>query len=89
RLASGGRTAVVSSYYSVELTWVKRRMPWLKPFLRWTTRTSDAMTANSSATAEKVREYTEREVRVVPSPAPFDESAAPDEETRAPFGDGD
>jgi len=87
RAASGGRTAVVSSYYSVELTWVKRRMPWLRPFLRWTTRSADAMTANSSATAEKVREYTSREVHVVPSPAPFDETAGPDENTRAPFHD--
>lgn len=85
RLASGGRAAVVSSYYSVELTWVERRMPWLRPFLRWTTRSADAMTANSSATAGKVREYTDREVRVVPSPAPFDESAGPDDETRVPF----
>ncbi len=85
RLASGGQTAVVSSYYSVELTWVKRRMPWLRPFLRWTTRSADVMTANSSATAEKVRQYTDREVRVVPSPAPFDDSAGSDEETRTPF----
>ena len=87
RVASCGRTAVVSSYYSVELTWVKRRMPWLRPFLRWSTRSADVMTANSSATAEKVREYTSREVRVVPSPAPFDETTGPDENTRVPFRD--
>lgn len=86
RLASGGRTAVVSSYYSVELTWVRRRMPWLEPSLRWTTRSADVLTANSSATAEKVQRYTSREVRVVPSPAPFDESVGPDGETRTPLG---
>lgn len=76
RSASRGRTALVSSYYSVELRWVERRMPWLRPFLAWSARTSDALTANSSATAARVGDYTDREVHVVPAPAPFDEDAA-------------
>ena len=85
RLGSRGRAAMVSSYYSVELRWVERRMPWLKPFLRWSARTSDVLTANSSATARKVSEYTEREVHVVPAPAPFDEEAVARERARPPF----
>ena len=89
RLGSGGGTAVVSSYYSVELRWVERRMPWLKPFLGWSMRTSDVLTANSSATAAKVSEYTDRDVHVVPAPAPFDEDGVARERGRPPFeGEG-
>lgn len=85
RVGSRGRAAIVSSYYSVELRWVERRMPWLEPFLSWSARISDVLTANSSATAAKVSEYTDREVHVVPAPAPFDEEGVARERARPPF----
>lgn len=66
RAASGGRTALVSSFYSVELRWVERRMRWLEPLLRWSIRTSDAVTAISTATARMVIARHARPVRVIP-----------------------
>lgn len=66
RAASGGHTAVVSSFYSVELRWVERRLPWLTPFLRWSIETSDGVTAISHATAARVRALADRSVSVIP-----------------------
>ncbi len=82
RTASGGWTRVVSSYYSVELRWVERRLGWLTPFLRWSIETSDEVTAISSATAARVRALVPREVRVIPfaaavEPAPAAPARAP------------
>ena len=69
RLLTGGRCVVVSSYYSAELRWIGQRLRPLVPFLRWTMRSADVTTANSSATAEVVRSFGGEAVRVVPSPA--------------------
>lgn len=76
RAASGGRTAVLSSFYSVEIRWIERRMPWAVPLLRWSIETSDAVTAISSATAAAVGRYTRREVRVIPFSAAVSEDAS-------------
>ncbi|HSH46593.1 MAG TPA: glycosyltransferase family 4 protein [Longimicrobiales bacterium] len=64
RAASG--VPLVCSFYSVELTWVKRRMPFLRPFLRHVIRTSDAITAISSSTEAMVRELHDRPVERIP-----------------------
>lgn len=66
RRGSGGRTAVVSSFYSVELNWVRRRLRPLTPFLRWTIESADAVTAISRSTARAVREIAPVPVTVVP-----------------------
>jgi len=66
RAASGGRTALVCSFYSVELTWVSRRLRPLVPFLRWSARTADGVTAISRSTAAMVRELAHVEPRVIP-----------------------
>lgn len=66
RRASGGRSAVVCSYYSVEIHWVRSRLPFLLPFLRWTTRTADKVTAISTSTAAAVRSLDDRPVAVIP-----------------------
>ena len=76
RAASGGRTAVLSSYYSVEIRWIERRLPWAVPLLRWSVETSDAVTAISSATAAAVGRYTGREVPVIPFSAAVSEDAS-------------
>lgn len=64
RAAAG--VPVVCSFYSVELTWVRRRMPFLRPFLRYVIRTSDAVTAISSSTEAMVRELWDRPVARIP-----------------------
>jgi glycosyltransferase involved in cell wall biosynthesis len=66
RRASGGRSAVVCSYYSVEVHWIRSRLPFLVPFLRWTARTADEVTAISSSTAAAVRTLVDRPVAVIP-----------------------
>lgn len=66
RAASGGRTAVVCSYYSVELNWIEHDLPWLRPFLRWSARTADGVTAISTATAARVRALAGRAARTIP-----------------------
>jgi glycosyltransferase involved in cell wall biosynthesis len=66
RRASGGRTAMVCSFYSVELNWVDHRLPWLRPFLEWTIKTADAVTAISSSTASAVQRLADRPVSVIP-----------------------
>jgi glycosyltransferase involved in cell wall biosynthesis len=66
RRASRGRTAMVCSFYSVEVNWVDQRLPWLRPFLEWSIRSADAVTAISSSTAAAVRGLYDRPVAVVP-----------------------
>lgn len=72
RAASG--VPLVCSFYSVELTWVRRKMPWLKPFLRRAIRTADAVTAISSSTEAMVRELHDRPVVRIP----FGATVSPD-----------
>lgn len=66
RAASRGRSALVCSFYAVEVNWVEDSLPWLRPFLRWSVRTADAVTAISTATAESVRRAGGRSPRVIP-----------------------
>lgn len=73
RWGSGGRAAVVSSFYSVELNWVRRRLRPLTPFLRWTVESADAVTAISRSTARAVREIAPVPVTVVPYGAAFED----------------
>jgi glycosyltransferase involved in cell wall biosynthesis len=77
RRGAGGRTAMVCSYYSVELNWVENRLPRLQPFLRWTARTADALTAISSSTADAVRKLTDAPVSIVPYGAALEDDGLP------------
>ncbi len=83
RHASAGRTAMVCSYYSVELNWVDKKLAWLRPLLRWSIRTADAVTAISSSTASRIQDFVPTPVSVVPFAAAVDLADAP--EVRAPF----
>jgi len=88
RAGSGGRAALVCSFYAVEVNWVRRRLRWLRPLLRWSARTADAVTAISSSTARSVEEASGREPRVVPFAAAVDEEV-PAASLREPLsGDG-
>lgn len=77
RRASGGRAALVCTYYGVELRWVNARLRWLRPALRWSIRTADAVTAISRATAELVRQVGGREAAVLPYGAAVKDDGAP------------
>ena len=76
--ASSERTAVVSSFYSVEIRWIERRLRWAVPFLRWSIESADAVTAISTATAAAVARYTSREVPVIPFSAAISDRRLPD-----------
>jgi len=69
-----GRCRVISSFYGVELRWVKRRLPIFKPFVRWAIRNADAVTAISNHTAGEMRELVPREVSVIPFGAALENS---------------
>ena len=69
RFFSRGRVKVVSSYYSAEMRWIEHRIPVLVPFLKWTVRSADAITANSTATASVVKRFGDVTVHVVPAPS--------------------
>jgi glycosyltransferase involved in cell wall biosynthesis len=51
-----GGVKIVTTFYGVELKWVKTKMPILKSFLRWGIRFSDRVTAISSYTAKEIQE---------------------------------
>lgn len=88
RAGSGGQTALVCSYYAVEVNWVNERLRWLRPFLRWSARTADAVTAISRSTARSVEEVSGRSPRIVPFAAAVDDEVDR-AETREPLsGDG-
>ncbi|MCK4353366.1 glycosyltransferase family 4 protein [candidate division WOR-3 bacterium] len=57
---------VVSSFYGVELKWVKKKMPFLKPFLKWSVKSSDSVTALSSYTIKEINKIAKREVWYIP-----------------------
>src|SRR3989442_1294720 len=72
--ACGAR--MVTSWYGVELRWVKSSLPWLKRFLVWALRTSDQVVAISSATAREITNVVPVSVRVIPYTVGFPETAA-------------
>lgn len=75
RAGSGGRCAMVASFYAVEVNWVLRRLRWLRPFLRWTARTADAVTAISTSTSRAVEEVAGVTPTVIPFAAALPEDA--------------
>src|ERR1043166_7745057 len=58
--------ALVTTFYGVEVRWVKTAMPFLKGFLRWAARRSDRVVAISSYTAEEVRQLVQVPIEVIP-----------------------
>src|SRR5207253_881088 len=66
---------MVTSWYGVELRWVKSSLPWLKRFLVWALRASDQVVAISSATAREITNLVPVSVRVIPYTVGFPEAA--------------
>src|SRR3989449_3903457 len=73
RRACGAR--MVTSWYGVEVRWVKSCVPWLKRFLVWALRASDQVVAISSATAREITNLVPVSVRVIPYTVGFSEAA--------------
>jgi len=82
RLAGGAR--LVTSWYGVELRWVQSSLPWLRWFVRWALRMSDAVVAISSYTAGEVARFARTPVRVIPYTLGFAPASTP----RLPSRDG-
>jgi glycosyltransferase involved in cell wall biosynthesis len=69
-----GKCKVISSFYGVELRWVKSRLPIFKPFVRWAIRSADAVTAISNHTAGEIQELEPRDVTVIPFGASLEQT---------------
>ena len=73
---------LVTTFYGVELRWVKGTLPFLKGFLAWAARRSDHVVAISNYTAGELRELADVPIEVIPYTASLPEvnaaSAAPD-----------
>src|SRR2546430_63653 len=80
--------ALVTTFYGVELRWVKTAMPFLRGFLKWAARRSDRVVAISSYTADEVRELVQVPIEVIPyttSPPPPPVPRAARRSPGAPF----
>ena len=74
RRASRVRPRVVTTWYGVELRWVQSSLPWLRGFVRWALRISDAVVAISSYTAREIARFANAPVVVIPYTLPFAET---------------
>ena len=81
-----GRARIVSSWYGVELRWVQSSLPWLRWFVRWALKISDAVVAISSYTAGEIARFARTPVRVIPYTLGFAPAAAHRSETTGQFG---
>lgn len=66
---------VVTTFYGVELRWVKRSMPLLKGFLAWSARMSHRVVAISNYTAKEIKELADVPVEVIPYTISLPENA--------------
>jgi phosphatidyl-myo-inositol dimannoside synthase len=74
RRAGEGQPHLVTTWYGAELRWVQNSLPWLRGFVRWALRTSDAVVAISSYTAREIARFAQVPVRVIPYSFGFPES---------------
>lgn len=77
RRSSRERPRLVTSWYGVELRWVQSSLPWLRGFVRWALRTSDAIVAISSYTAREIARFAKLPVEVIPYSLAFAERGTP------------
>ena len=80
RWAGGGR--LVATFYGAELH-LARRMPALRPLLRWLTRACDRVVAISTFTAQQVQEITGVSASVIPYGAAMEPAAGAAEAAQA------
>lgn len=75
RRSSKARPRLVTTWYGAELRWVQSSLPWLRWFVRWALRISDAVVAISSYTAREIARFATLPVEVIPYTLPFADSA--------------
>jgi glycosyltransferase involved in cell wall biosynthesis len=61
-----GKSKLISSFYGVELRWVKNKLPVFKPLLKFAIKKSDAVTAISSYTAREMSEIAPANITIIP-----------------------
>ena len=61
-----GKSKLISSFYGVELRWVKSKLPIFKPLLRFAIKNSDAVTAISTYTAREITEIAPADITIIP-----------------------
>ena len=83
--SSESRPRLVTSWYGVELRWVQSSLPWLRGFVRWALRISDAIVAISSYTAREIARFANVPVQVIPYTLPFVEGGSKTREHGAGF----
>lgn len=66
RRASKRQARLLTKWYGAELRLVQGSLPWLRRFVLWGLRTSDAVVANSSYTAQEIARFANVPVRVIP-----------------------
>lgn len=59
-------TRIVSSFYGVEIRWIKSNFPFLKFFLKWVIDKSDVVTAITPSTAAEIRSIRDTDIEVIP-----------------------
>ena len=81
-LAKRAGAKIVTTFYGVELRWVKTRMPLFRSFLRWGIGFSDRITAISTFTAKEVQDLIpEKAIPIEIIPYTISVSSTPKEET--------
>src|SRR6266513_5493016 len=73
---------LVTTFYGVELRWVKGALPFFKGLLAWAARRSDRVIAISNYTAEELRELADVPIEVIPYTTSLPEVAAAPPEAR-------
>lgn len=86
RATCGAR--LVTLWYGVELRWVQDSLRWVRWLVRWALRTSDAVVAISSYTANEVKRIADVSVRVIPYTVGLPDVAGPPGPARAARRDG-
>ncbi len=76
---------LVTTFYGVELRWVKSRMPWLRGFLARAARSSDRVVAISRYTAGEISELANVPITVIPYATGLGNTAAAPAAPAAPF----
>jgi phosphatidyl-myo-inositol dimannoside synthase len=61
-----GKSKLISSFYGVELRWVKKKLPIFMPLLKFAIKKSDAVTAISTYTANEIFEIAPTNITIIP-----------------------
>jgi len=66
------RKKIISSFYGVEIKWVRNKMPYFLPLLKWALSISDIITALSRYTSNEIKKVLDRNVEIIPFSTHFE-----------------